>query len=103
MELLDLFRVLRRLVRARPMIIGELVVKDDQFRGEGSLCPYSFGVGLIVVETLLHIRSELLQNKSAIQVPFRIPGIDRFQVILPQLLGFLRRRVVANGVEAAEG
>src|SRR5437764_12318601 len=83
MELLDLFRVLRRLVRARPMIIGELVVKDDQFRGEGSLCPYSFGVGLLVVETLLHIRSELLQNKSAIQVPFRIPGIDRFQVILP--------------------
>src|SRR5207253_11224083 len=65
MELLDLFRVLRRLARGRPMIIGELVVKDDQFRGEGSLCPYSFGVGLVVVETLLHIRSELLQDKRS--------------------------------------
>ena len=60
MKLLDLFRVLRRLVRARGMVIGEFVVEDDQFRGEGSLRPFSRGVALVVVKTLLQLRSELL-------------------------------------------
>src|SRR5262249_17264317 len=100
MELLEFFRVLQRLARRRTMIIRQPFVKVGQFLGEGSLFPSWFGVGMLVVETLLHFWSELLQNKSAIQVPFRIPGIDRFQVILPQLLGLLRRRVVAYGGKA---
>ncbi len=103
MEQLDLFRVLRWLAGTRAVIIGEFVVEDDQFRGDGRLRPFSRGVALVVVETLLHLRSELLQNKGAIQVPFHIPGIDGLQVILPQLLDFLRRRLVANGVEASQG